>query len=133
MLSTASGVPNEELEKILKESRQHNAQASITGLLLYDGKNFMQFLEGPKQAVLDLLAKIKRDPRHHLMMVIFQQEHPEREFASWSMGFKRLLPKKIPALEGLNDLWELPFSSEQFLTNPTRSLEFLLSFKEALV
>lgn len=122
---------NEELEQILDESRNWNKQVSITGLLLYKAPNFMQFLEGPKEAVLQILGKIKTDPRHHSMIVLRHEERAERLFQSWSMGFQRLLPEVQPAPAGFTDLWELPFTSEQFLTDPTRSLQFLLSFREA--
>ena len=120
-----------ELDQILKESRAWNKQVDITGLLLYKEGNFMQFLEGPKEAVLEILGKIKTDPRHHSMMIIFQEEHRLREFSTWTMGFERIGPGEgVPP--GFNDLWELPFSSEEFLLNPTRALQFLLSFKQSV-
>jgi hypothetical protein len=127
--TAAKPMRDEDLEKILEVSRPHNKKLSITGLLLYKEENFMQFLEGPKEAVLELLGKIKEDPRHHSLIVLEQQVHSERQFASWSMSFERLDPATMPAPKGFSDLWELPFSSEEFLTDPTRSLQFLLSFK----
>jgi hypothetical protein len=131
-VSTASPLCEEEdLEKILTVSRHWNRRVEITGLLLYKHPNFMQFLEGRKDAVLEILGRIKSDPRHHSLIVLLQQEEHERVFHSWSMGFNRLLPD-TPAPKGFNDLWELPFTSEQFLTKPSRCLQFLFSFKKSV-
>jgi hypothetical protein len=123
---------DEELKKLLTESRISNCKVGITGLLLYREGNFMQFLEGPKDAVLETLARIKTDPRHHSMIFLTQQAQERREFASWSMGFERLDLYNTPAPDGFTDLWELPFSCDEFLTNPTRTLQFLLTFKETV-
>ncbi len=128
--TAAESFKEEELEKILEVSRRKNAALGITGLLLYKDGTFMQFLEGPKEPVLKLLSVIRDDPRHHSMIVISQEEHREREFESWSMAFERLYPKEEPAPAGFTDVWELPFSCDEYLSEPTRAMEFLLSFKE---
>jgi hypothetical protein len=125
----AQPFPDDQLDKILEQSRRNNGKLGITGLLLFKDGNFMQFLEGPKDSVLELLAKIKVDPRHHGLMVLSQQEHAQREFVSWAMAFERLDNTYSPP-PGFTDLWELPFTSEEFLVEPTRCLEFLLSFKK---
>jgi hypothetical protein len=118
-----------ELEGILQESRAWNKDFGITGLLLYKEGNFMQFLEGPKETVLKLLGRIKTDPRHHSMIIINQQENAQRHFESWSMGFERIPSGREEAPAGFTDLWELPFSSDEFLSDPTRCLKFLMSFR----
>jgi hypothetical protein len=128
-VSTAAKLyTDEDLDDILRVSRSWNRKVNITGLLLYKEGYFMQFLEGPKGEVLDLLTKIKADSRHHSMIVIFQKDQGEREFDNWSMGFDRLGPGNEPP-PGFTDLWELPFNSEQFLADPTRALQLLFSFK----
>ena len=40
-----------ELDELLRQAREHNEEAQITGLLLYAGGNFIQTLEGPDGAV----------------------------------------------------------------------------------
>ena len=79
-----------DLERLLEQSRRDNFIAEITGLLLFKDGNFMQILEGAKDAVLSLLAKIRSDARHQRLVVIFEEERPHREFKDWSMGFKRV-------------------------------------------
>jgi hypothetical protein len=121
---------DEDLDSLLSQSREKNARLDITGLLLYSRGTFMQILEGPKQAVLDVLEKIKADPRHRGMIVLIQKEQVSREFDGWSMGFKRLDTDAEPP-EAFSDDWELPFSSEEFLVDPSRALRLLLSFRMA--
>ncbi len=130
-VSTATELfKDDELHQLLEASRRKNALLDITGLLLYKDGSFMQFLEGPKEPVLKLLSVIRDDPRHHSMIVILQEEHRGREFEAWSMAFERLYPKEEPAPAGFTDLWELPFSCDEYLSDPTRAMGFLLSFKE---
>ena len=121
-----------ELTQLLETSRCNNAEAGITGMLLYKDGNFMQFLEGPKDNVCALLDQIRHDPRHKGMMLLLQQEHPDREFSEWSMGFKMLGRDKLPEIPGYSDFLDLPLTSEQFLLNPSRTLRLLLSFRESI-
>ena len=89
----------------------------------------MQFLEGPREAVLGLLTKIKTDPRQHGMIIVMQEEHAEREFDHWSMGFKKLDSETSLEVPGYSEFLDLPLTSEQFLENPSKALKLLLKFK----
>jgi len=121
-----------ELNQLLEQSRRDNLIAEITGLLLFKDGNFMQVLEGEKDAVLKLLGKIKKDIRHQGLMVLFQEETSHREFKEWSMGFKKIEPGASLALPGFSDVLDLPLTSEQFRSNPTRLLRFLIAFKKSV-
>jgi hypothetical protein len=132
-VSTASRtMQDSDLDALLRESREWNKSHSLSDLLLYKDGFFMQFLEGEKDEVMTILSKIKRDPRHHSMFVIFHEEREVREFSAWSMGFARLDPNPGSALNGYTELFELPFNSDKFLENPTNALQLLRSFKEEL-
>jgi hypothetical protein len=130
-VSSAVQLFNDEgLTALLKESRENNARASVTGMLLYRDGNFMQFLEGPKDKVCALLERIKLDPRHRGMIVLLQQDHADREFSEWSMGFQRLNGEKMPEVPGYSDFLDLPLTSDEFLMHPSKSLSLLLSFRK---
>jgi hypothetical protein len=79
-----------QLKSLLSKSRQSNTAHGITGMLLYKDGNFMQCLEGPKDLVLNLDAKIKSDPRHRGMLVLLKEENVEPQFNEWAMGFKKI-------------------------------------------
>ena len=53
-----------QLRRIVKTSRMNNTRREITGLLVYGGGMFMQWLEGPRYEVRKLVASIALDPRH---------------------------------------------------------------------
>lgn len=76
-----------ECESILEAARSRNADRGVTGLLLYNGKRFLQVLEGGEQAVRDIYALIEQDPRHHALVVVGEGATPEREFSGWAMAF----------------------------------------------
>lgn len=73
---------------ILRVARRRNATHHVTGLLVFDGDNFFQYLEGQIQNVSTAIASIQRDIRHRNMCMISQGEHlKSRCFPTWSMGY----------------------------------------------
>ena len=121
-----------DLFDLLEKSRHNNHKVGVTGMLLYKEGNFMQFLEGPKEEVFKLLEKIKKDPRHRGIITLLQQEHNEREFSEWAMGFKKLGSDQLLEVPGYSDFLDLPLSSDQFLTEPSKCLRLLLNFKNIM-
>ena len=121
-----------KLEDLLKKNRQNNNAVGITGMLLYKDGNFMQCLEGPKKVVCALLAKIQSDRRHRDMIVLLREEHVQREFKEWTMGFKKLDSNTAREVPGYSDFFDLPLTSEQFLVNPSKSLQLLLCFRKVV-
>lgn len=51
-------------EAILTTSRRNNARDNVSGLLFFNGKRFLQALEGDDAMVDATYARIQRDPRH---------------------------------------------------------------------
>ena len=86
-ISTArQPITPEMLEQILAASRRNNAVKKVTGLLVAGRRRFLQALEGPEQAVLDTYAEIKRDPRHHALVLLIGRSVERRAFGDWSMA-----------------------------------------------
>ena len=74
------------IESILTQSRQHNAQIGITGILCYGDGIFLQCIEGGRMQVSDLYGSIQKDPRHKDVALLHYEEISERRFSGWSMG-----------------------------------------------
>jgi hypothetical protein len=73
---------------IVRVSRANNLLNAITGLLVFDGLHFCQYLEGSREAVLKLVDTIAKDTRHILFAVHEQGEKScTRRFAEWSMAY----------------------------------------------
>ncbi len=92
----------EELEDILNVAWSKNKRLGITGMLLYKEGNIIQALEGPKQAVEELMSVIARDPRHSGVQVLTRQMVPEREYGDWEMAYRDINSGllKTPRYEG---------------------------------
>jgi hypothetical protein len=78
---------DEEINDLLKVSRNNNEKNGITGLLLYSDGNFMQILEGEKEAVESTYNKILNDTRHRNIILISKEPIKNRNFKEWKMGF----------------------------------------------
>ncbi|MBI5269528.1 MAG: BLUF domain-containing protein [Burkholderiales bacterium] len=76
----------EELAHIARQSRAHNQQYGVTGVLCQSGDLFLQVLEGGRDAVNRLYNRIARDSRHTEVTLLAYEEITERRFAGWAMG-----------------------------------------------
>lgn len=101
---------SEELQDMLQRFRENNARLGVTGMLLYGNQTFLQVLEGEERTVNGLMETIRRDPRHHDFRVLERKQVERREYADWSMGFKRVSGDDLRAVEGLTDLGEKDFT-----------------------
>lgn len=75
-----------DVEQILTASRRNNGRRQVTGLLIFDGKRFLQALEGPVEAVEEAFSRIAGDVRHRALVKLSSRHVAEREFGNWSMG-----------------------------------------------
>ena len=89
-VSTASWkMDGGDLNAILDRSRINNRRLGVTGLLLHLDHGFLQILEGPEDAVLEIFARVERDHRHIGVHILVQRDVSERLFGEWNMGFDR--------------------------------------------
>lgn len=73
---------------IVDASRRNNPSLGITGALVFDGERFCQFLEGPRDKVEALAARIQADPRHGQFRVLHSGPDPHlRCFPIWASGY----------------------------------------------
>ncbi len=73
---------------IVRTARNHNARHDITGILIFDGANFYQYLEGPRVAVTELVTRICADTRHVNFSVKHDGDlHIPRRFSAWSLAY----------------------------------------------
>jgi hypothetical protein len=73
--------------RIVEVSRPRNARLAVTGALIFAESHFAQMLEGPQAAVEELMASIRRDPRHRNVRVLREGPVPERRFTRWSLAY----------------------------------------------
>ena len=77
-----------QIGQIVKQARELNAIQGITGMLVFDGERFAQYVEGPPEAVSQLAVKLAADPRHcDFYPLLSQSLTGGRRFAHWAMGY----------------------------------------------
>lgn len=86
-----------DLEAILDSAVRRNTEASITGVLLYNGMNFLQILEGAPSDVAQIYSAIIADRRHSGVVTILDEPADERIFPEWSMQLA-IVPSSIGKL-----------------------------------
>ncbi len=121
----------EDLEKLLKQSRAWNESHGLTGLLLYSEGHIMQVLEGHEEDVRYIFGRIEHDQRHFGVTKLSDGPIQSRNFTQWSMGFTVLDPTAFQQLSG----YQNPNSPTSFLAtyseNGNISLhELLASFAD---
>ena len=90
--TAAQGLVQSDLDDIVAGAVARNASIEVTGSLYYNGRNFMQLLEGPAPAVHDLMDSIRRDPRHSGVVMIKELTGSPSVFAAWNMRIVRCRP-----------------------------------------
>lgn len=97
---------DDQLSELLAQARDANEAAGITGILLYRGGRFVQFLEGPEGAVRRLMSTIADDPRHEKVRLLIDG-HPEtRQFPAWTMGYEPLRVSSTEPPAGFRDTFD---------------------------
>jgi len=80
------GIDKVEVDRIIAASKRHNPRMGITGLLVFGGGVFFQWLEGPRDSILSLVQKLHGDPRHDTLIALDESEEVrERMFPDWDM------------------------------------------------
>ena len=87
-ISTITPSAATSLSSILASARRNNQANDITGMLMFNGKRFLQVLEGPVEAVEATYDRINRDPRHRAQVVLARRTIAHREFGDWSMAYR---------------------------------------------
>ncbi|MBQ0958927.1 BLUF domain-containing protein [Ideonella sp. 4Y11] len=75
-----------EIGQLLLKARMFNASVGVSGVLLHDSRQFLQYLEGPPDAVERVWQRVSASPRHQQLTVLMREPTETRLFADWQMG-----------------------------------------------
>ena len=78
----------EEITALLERARIRNREHGVTGVLLYIGGNFMQYLEGPTEGLDTIYRIVEQDKLHEGMILVSREKIEKRQFGDWSMAFQ---------------------------------------------
>jgi hypothetical protein len=131
----SSAVPpmsDDTIKDLLHRARENNARQHITGVLLYDGGNVFQVIEGPEAEVEALFQRILADTRHTGIIVLLRTRVTERQFPDWLMAFRRLEHPTVAGLPGVSDFLEARGSATILGADATRAQKLLAGFKHIM-
>ncbi|WP_069299389.1 BLUF domain-containing protein [Neptunicoccus sediminis] len=75
-----------EHDAILIASYRCNKRDDITGFLHREQDYFVQYLEGPKDKIMDLMGRLEKDWRHENIDVLDEGKLNMRRLPDWQMG-----------------------------------------------
>ncbi len=86
--STAeSHFSQKDIDYMLLKAKQHNKKQGITGCIIYSNNQFIQIIEGAKEAILNLYDSIKADNRHFDVTTLIETPSKDMLWDDWSMAF----------------------------------------------
>lgn len=84
----APGVDVTCVAQIVKTARAFNETAQITGILVFDGECFCQYIEGPSYQVQNLITLLAQDRRHvEFTPLLHLKREAYRRFDKWTMAY----------------------------------------------
>lgn len=105
----------QDLVETLERSRQKNAVNGISSVTLYVRGNIIQVLEGQKEAVETLYARIEQDDQHSHVIKILSRPIHQRLFAGSTLAYETITLRQLEELRtvvSLEDDKESSFASE---------------------
>jgi hypothetical protein len=120
----------EDLEDIHRTAREVNGLEGITGLLVFNGRHFLQIIEGAPDAIDDLVNRLRRDPRHTGVEIRHTAEIQNRNFPDWSMELVRVSASYFEAKDTLSDRTppDLDSKVREHLFNVTEAISGTVAF-----
>lgn len=80
-------VDPEMIGSLIRQARYLNEKAGITGMLSFDGEQFLQLFEGEAAEVAMLWERIRKDERHCDVRLLCEGEAGNRYYQNFSMGY----------------------------------------------
>lgn len=114
-----------DLQAILHSARANNAANGITGCLFHGGNEFLQILEGDKEAVEACLIRIEQDFRHSNLTLLADHHIEQRAFDSWQMAYQLIDPERTPEWQGIMRSQDF----QQLLEEPTSNSKGMRVFR----
>jgi len=93
-------------DDFLRSVRDNNNEFKISGIILCNGIDFFQIIEGPEFTVDTLFRKIRRDPRHTEVVELMRDYSSDRFFDNFGIEFYDLNLYKASFSHDMHDIVE---------------------------
>lgn len=82
---SGSGLPSEKLEQLVDDAARFNRDAGVTGVLLFDGARFLQYLEGPEDGLAVAYSRVLESRSHGGIVELQRGRVGQRRLPFWPM------------------------------------------------
>lgn len=72
---------------MLEKARKRNKEKGVTGLIIETRDHFIQILEGEEKHISETFQRIKQNPLHQHLRIVYHKGVSNREFSEWTMGY----------------------------------------------
>jgi hypothetical protein len=129
---SSSRIPfsDQDLVELLTIAQRNNHRVGISGMLLYNDGNWLQVLEGSREAVRSMFMRIRVDNRHQDVIQVLDEPIDSRLFDQWSMGFRNLSGADLSSLPGFTDFMNKGSNPRAFRPDASGCLEILRMFRD---
>ena len=93
----------QELDLLLADATAFNRMAGVTGVLMFDGERFLQYLEGPRDGLDSVYGRVLNASRHHGVRQLAAGAVSTRWFPHWTMANRRIDPLAMTHI--INACW----------------------------
>ena len=120
----ASGLSPLDIDQIVETSQTNNPDRNVTGMLMASGELFYQLLEGPKDQIDTLYARIYEDPRHEQILLLESEVGDfERICPDWAMQKIDLSLKSSAETAPISALLEMICVQRQMANKALKTLD----------
>lgn len=92
------GIDGTGIDRILAEASSFNRVAGVTGVLMFDGRRFLQYIEGPDDGVAPVEQRVINARSHRQVRELARGEVATRHFPRWTMASARIEPEVMNAV-----------------------------------
>ena len=117
----------QDISDIMSSSQAFNIKHDITGCLLLQQNQFMQFMEGDQETVKQLYSKICLDRRHHNVTLVSTATHEQRLFNKWNIAF--LDKEETPTGQGFSSIAKKPADTVRMFKRIARKMALSNTFQ----
>lgn len=79
-----------DLDRLLADATAFNRVAGVTGVLMFDGRRFLQFLEGPEDGIASVYPRVANARSHSGLHLLCEGTIARRAFPRWTMGTRQI-------------------------------------------
>jgi Sensors of blue-light using FAD len=131
---------DEAMERLAQMAANLNRMDHITGLLMQADGVFVQLIEGPREAVNHLWARILHDQRHHGVVQLYHRREVEsRACSGWDMRYVKkddlralIHEAKEEVVAGRKSAWAPAIERMDFLLSNANWDSFVKDIKQSV-